>query len=71
MDYQYSLADLFNEMAVPIAQGDYVEHTSKCGVPLLVVRGPYLSQMGNLCLDVKEPKAKRASRVRLDNVHRI
>lgn len=71
VDYQYSLADLLNEMDVPIGKGDYVEHTSKPGVPLLVVRGPYTSKLGNLCLDVLEPKARKASRVRLENVHRV
>ena len=71
MDYQYSLADLLNEMGVPISKGDYVEHKSKPGVTLLVVRGPYTSKLGNICLDVRETKAKQTSRVRLENVHRV
>lgn len=71
MDYQYSLADILNEMGVPISKGDYVEHKSKPGVPLLVVRGPYTSKLGNICLDVRELKAKRLSRVRLENVQRV
>lgn len=70
-EHQYSLADLLNEMNVPITKGDYVEHTSKPGVPLLVVRESYTSKLGNLCLDVQEPKSKKAQRVRLENIHRI
>lgn len=71
MEHQYSLADLLNEMKVPITKGDYVEHTSKPGVPLLVVREPYTSKLGNLCLDVREPKGKEILRVRLENINRI
>ncbi|WP_167998817.1 hypothetical protein [Desulfitobacterium metallireducens] len=65
------MGDLLNDIGVPITKGDYVEHTSKPGVPLLVVRGPYPSKLGNLCLDVREPKAKKASRVQLENVYRV
>lgn len=71
MDYQYSLADLLNEMGIPISIGDYVEHKSKLGIPLLVVRGPYPSKLGNICLDVRELKSKLTSRVRLENVQRV
>lgn len=70
-NYQYSLADLLNAMDVPIAKGDYVEHISKPGEPLLVVRGPYSSKLGNTCIDVREFKSNKRSRVRLDNVKRI
>lgn len=69
--HQISIADLLNQMNEPIGPGDYVEHQSKPGVPLLVVRGPYTLKSGNVCIDVKEPASKRGIRVRLDNVRRI
>ena len=69
--YQLSIADLLNQINEPIGPGDYVEHQSKPGVPLLVVRGPYTLKSGSICIDVKEPTSKKGIRVRLVNVHRI
>ena len=67
---QLSLADALNEMNEPIGPGDYVEHESKPGIPLYVVRGAYSSWSGNLCLDVRMPTGE-VVRVRLDYVRRI
>lgn len=67
---QLSLADVLNEMNVPISPGDYIEHESKPGTPLLVVEGPFLSWNGNPCLKVKMPTGEVLP-VRLDYVKRI
>jgi hypothetical protein len=69
--YQFSIADLLNQMNEPIAPGDYVEHQSKPGVPLLVIKGPYRLKSGNICVDVKEPKSKKGVRVRMDYIRRV
>lgn len=69
--YQLSIADILNQMNEPIGPGDYVEHQSKPGVLLLVVKGPYTLKSGSICLDVKEPMGKKAIRVRLDYIRRV
>lgn len=70
--HQFSIADLLNQINEPIGPGDYVEHQSKPGVLLLVLKGPYLmKKTGNLCIDVQDPRDKRAVRVRLDYVRRV
>jgi hypothetical protein len=69
--YQFSIADILNEINEPIGPGDYVEHRSKPGVPLLVIRGPYTLKSGNVCVDVKGPTSKEEIRVLIENVQRI
>lgn len=70
--HQFSIADLLNQINEPIGPGDYVEHQSKPGVLLLVLKGPYpMKKTGNLCMDVRDPRDKRTVRVRLDYVRRV
>ncbi len=51
--YQMTLADALNDLGEPIRPGEYVEHKSKRGVPLLVMGKPFKSTTGKVCLNVK------------------
>ncbi|WP_434510118.1 hypothetical protein [Desulfitobacterium sp. AusDCA] len=70
MDTQLTIADVLNDLNEPIGVGDCVEHVTKPGEMLLVVKGPYTTIMKHTVLDVRDKKG-HVLRVLLENVHRI
>lgn len=69
MLYQITLADALDQVHEPIGIGDYVEHISKPGLPLLVVRAPYPTKTNHICIDVRKADG-RVLPVYLTNVRR-
>lgn len=70
MDTQLTIADVLNDLNEPIGIGDSVEHVTKPGEILMVVKGPYTTIMKNTGLDVRDNKGHILP-VLLKNVHRI
>jgi len=67
---QISIGNVLDENDIQISPGDYVEHQSKPGIPLLVVEGPTISVTNHVCYKVKDQKGKVFS-VRMDYIKRI
>lgn len=70
MDKQLTFADVMDSLNIPIGPGDYVYHSSRPGILLLVISSPFKSKIGNICIKVKDP-TQHILQVLLDNVSRI
>ncbi len=66
---QLSLADILNQLGIPISPGEYVKHIKRLDIPLLVVSEPYKTETGNNGIKVKLPDGKEIP-VLLSNVVR-
>ena len=56
MNKQITIADVLDDLEEPIGPGDYVQHSSRPGDPLLVVSLLFKSLLGNDCIKVKDSK---------------